>query len=251
MRTAIDLNCDLGEGCAHDLELMPWISSASIACGLHAGDARSMRDTVRACLRHEVAIGAHPSFPDRTHFGRRELALADDDLRATLRYQLGALQAIAQAEGGRLQHVKPHGALYNLSARDVHTAALIAEVVRGFDPTLALVGLAGSASIEAAREAGLVAVEEAFAERRYQADASLCPRSEPDACIESIEEAVAQARQLLREGTVNARDGRRVPIHADTLCLHGDRDDVVALAARLRRALEADGIRIRRVGSAA
>lgn len=251
MHTAIDINCDLGEGCAHDLELMPWISSASIACGLHAGDARSMRDTVRACLRHGVAIGAHPSFPDREHFGRRELRLHDDDLRALLRYQLGALQAIVEGEGGRLSHVKPHGALYNLSARELSTARLIATTVAAFDAGLQLFGLAGSVSIEAAREAGLVAVAEAFAERRYQADGSLCPRSEPDACIESIEDAVTQARQLLREGTVSARGGQRVPIHADTLCLHGDRDDVVALASTLRRALEADGIRIHRVGSAA
>jgi UPF0271 protein len=241
MTARIDLNCDLGEGYASDADVLPYISSASIACGLHAGSPRDMQRTLRACLDHGVAVGAHPGFDDREHFGRRELQLAPAELRALLRYQLGALQAMLQAEGGRLAHVKPHGALYNLSARDRGSARIIAEEVARIDPQLRLYGLAGSCSIDAARDLGLSAVGEAFAERRYDRHGRLCPRDRPGAVIERVEDAMQQVRTLLERGVVIADDSSAVPIDAATLCLHGDRPDVLEFARALRATVEASG----------
>lgn len=244
MQPTIDLNCDLGEGCASDAAVLPLISSASIACGLHAGDAATMRRTVLACLEHNVAIGAHPSFDDRAHFGRRDLQIGSDDLRALLRYQLGALAAIVQAEGGRLRHVKPHGALYNLSARDPAVAAVIADEVARFDPSLRLVGLAGSASIEAARARGLCVVNEVFAERRYEANGLLTPRDQPGAVIESVEASLTQVDQLL-QGRVCTRACETIAVHADSICLHGDRPDVLDFARALNTLFVRRGVQRR------
>lgn len=241
MSRRIDINCDLGEGCASDAEVLPYISSASIACGLHAGSPRDMQSTLRACLDRGIAIGAHPGFDDREHFGRRELQLDAADLRALLRYQLGALQAMLRAEGGRMAHVKPHGALYNLSARDPDTARIIAEEVARCDPQLKLYGLAGSCSIEAARERGLTAVGEAFAERRYDRHGRLCPRSQPGAVIDSVEASMQQVRSVMERGVVTADDGSQVRIDAATLCLHGDRPDVLDFARALHATVEAAG----------
>ncbi|MCK7594869.1 5-oxoprolinase subunit PxpA [Pseudomarimonas salicorniae] len=244
MSPRIDINCDLGEGCASDAAVLPFISSASIACGLHAGSAATMQRTIRACLEHGVAIGAHPAFDDREHFGRRELQLDDDTLRAQLRYQLGAAASIVAAEGGRLAHVKPHGALYNLSARDPHTARIIAEEVARLDAGLRLVGLAGSASIAAAQALGLQIVGEAFAERRYDRDGRLCPRNRPGAVIDTVEAAMDQVRHLLERGAVIAEDGSEVRVIAATLCLHGDREDVIDFARALRATVEAAGFEV-------
>mgnify|MGYP001544268480 CR=1 FL=1 len=239
----IDLNADLGEGC-DDAAVMPHVSSANIACGFHAGDAGTMQRTIALCMRHGVAIGAHPSLPDREHFGRREQEIAPDQARAQTLYQLGALAAIARAAGAKLHHVKPHGALYNMSARDAELAAAIASAVRDFDASLVLVGLAGSASLEAARAAGLAVASEAFCDRRYRADGSLLPRSQAGAVLEDVGDAVAQALSIAVRGEAVADDGSRVRIAADTLCVHGDRADAGEFARALRAALEAAGVHV-------
>lgn len=240
----IDFNCDLGEGCAGDARIIPLISSASIACGGHAGDARSMRDTVALCLQHGVAIGAHPSYEDREHFGRRELALSPAATRDLVTRQLERFADVCAQASAPLRHVKPHGALYNLAAGDRGTAEAIAGAVHDFDPALRLFGLAGSKLTAAGEVAGLLVVHEVFAERAYDADGRLAPRGSPGAVIEDLDASLAQVRVLLREGVVIARDGSRVPLRADTLCLHGDRADAVAFARALRAALEDEGIAV-------
>ena len=249
MRRRIDFNCDLGEGCGDDAAIMPSISSASIACGGHAGDAATMRATVALCLRHGVAIGAHPAFEDRANFGRRETALAAREIETLVTRQIDALAQVCAETGARLHHVKPHGALYNLAARDRDVAQAIARAVRRFDPSLFLYGLSGSEATAAAEAAGLRVAHEVFAERRYEADGRLTPRSRPDAVIEGIDDALQQVRAMLREGVVETRTGERVPIRADTLCLHGDRADAPAFAHALRRALEAEGIEVAAPGA--
>lgn len=247
MTPCLDFNADLGEG-GDDDALMPWLSSASIACGFHAGGPSLMRDTVALCLRHGVAIGAHPSFDDRANFGRVEQVIAPADAHALVAYQVGALAGVARAAGTRLAHVKPHGALYNQAARDPALAQAVAAAVRDVDPGLRLFGLAGSALVEAGATLGLAVAHEVFAERRYCADGRLAPRGSPGAVIESLDQALAQVRQFLREGSVTAIGGERVPLRADTLCLHGDRPDAAAFARALRKALDADGVQVRAPG---
>lgn len=247
MKRHVDFNCDLGEG-GDDAALMPYISSASIACGWHAGDAGHMQATVALCLAQGVAIGAHPSLPDREHFGRRELPVTPGEAYAHTLYQIGALAAFTTAAGARLQHVKPHGALYNLSARNHELADAIARAVRDFDPSLVLYGLANSASTTAAAALGLRVAHEVFAERRYRADGSLVPRNEPDASIHDVDLAAQQVAQMLRSGRVGTREGREIPIRADTICLHGDRSDAPAFARQLRAAIEASGVAVRAPG---
>ena len=244
----IDFNCDLGEGCGDDAAVVPWISSASIACGAHAGNDATMRATLRLCRDHGVAAGAHPGHDDRAHFGRRELALSADELRALLETQLRRISAIAEAEGVRLAHVKPHGALYNLAARDREVAGIIAAVVRAFDPSLVLYGLSASEATAAAEAAGLRVAHEAFAERAYDADGRLAPRGTPGAVFEGVDAALLQVRTLLHDGVVIARDGTRVPLRAETLCLHGDRPDAAEFARALRLALETEGITVEAPG---
>ena len=244
----IDFNCDLGEGCGDDAAVVPWISSASIACGAHAGNDATMRATLRLCRDHGVAAGAHPGHDDRAHFGRRELALSADELRALLETQLRRISAIAEAEGVRLAHVKPHGALYNLAARDREVAVIIAAVVRAFDPSLVLDGLSASEATAAAEAAGLRVAHEAFPERAYDADGRLAPRGTPGAVFEGVDAALLQVRTLLHDGVVIARDGTRVPLRAETLCLHGDRPDAAEFARALRLALETEGITVEAPG---
>jgi len=245
MKPTIDFNCDLGEGIGDDAALMPHISSASIACGWHAGDATTMQQAVALCIAHGVGIGAHPSLPDREGFGRRELPITPTQVHALTLYQIGALAAFAHAVGTRLHHVKPHGALYNLAARDRAIADAIATAVRDFDPGLVLYGLARSALTAAGETLGLRVAHEAFAERRYERDGSLTPRSEPDAVIGDVDLAAQQVAQMLRARSVTARSGDIVPIRADTICLHGDRRDAVGFAAALRRAIEGAGYAVR------
>lgn len=239
MRT-IDLNCDLGEGAGHDAELMPLITSANIACGAHAGDVATMRATARLAEACGVQIGAHPGFADRENFGRREVKLSPIGLRELVRRQVDALRQIAT-----VRHVKPHGALYNLAARDRATAEIIAQEIREIDPRLVVFALAGSEFAAAVRAAGLVVAEEAFADRTYRRDGSLTPRVHADALIESEDAAVAQVRRMADEGRVRTTDGTDVAIRADTVCLHGDGAHAVAFARRLRRELEAAGVAVR------
>lgn len=241
---AIDLNCDLGEGTGHDEALMPLITSANIACGAHAGDTSVMRATVRLALRHGVAVGAHPGFADREHFGRRELALPPEQIVALVRAQVEALRAIARDEGAVVAHVKPHGALYNLSAHDAVVADAIAEAVAGIDTRLWLYGLAGGELLKAGKARGLRVASEVFADRTYQADGSLTPRSRPDALIENETDAETQVVRMIRDRRVRATDGTDVPIIADTVCLHGDGTAAVMFARGLRAALTRAGVKV-------
>lgn len=240
----IDMNCDLGEGCPNDAALMPLISSANIACGYHAGDEATMRRTIELALQYDVAIGAHPGYRDSENFGRTEMWLAPEDVESLVVEQIAALDRLCRVAGTRLHHVKPHGALYNQAARDEALAAAIARAVIGYDPGLILYGLAGSESIRQAELLGLRAASEVFADRTYQANGSLTPRTEPNALIEDEETACGQVLILLHEGKVAATDGQQVPIKADTVCIHGDGRNAVGFATKLRQALSADGIRV-------
>lgn len=245
----IDLNADLGESfgawsMGDDAGVLPWITSANVACGFHAGDPSVMQRTVAACIERDVAIGAHVSLPDLQGFGRRVMRVTAAEAYAQTLYQLGALHAFVRAAGGRLHHVKPHGALYNMAARDAELAGAIARAVRAFDATLILVGLAGGELIAAGAAAGLPTQREGFCDRRYRADGSLTPRSEPGAVIEDIDAAVAQAVAVATRGTATATDGSALRIEADTLCVHGDRPNAAAFAERLRHALDGAGIRV-------
>jgi UPF0271 protein len=245
----LDFNCDLGEGCGSDADIVPLISSASIACGAHAGDAGTMRTAIRLCRDHGVAIGAHPSYEDREHCGRRELTWDRAAIARLVQSQLARLAAIADEEGTRIAHVKPHGALYNLAARDRGVADAIAAAIVAFDPSLMLYGLSGSRLTAAGEMAGLHVVHEVFAERAYDADGTLAPRGTPGAVIDDLDTALAQVRTLLHDGVVIARDGSRVSLRADPLCLHGDRADAAGFARALRKALDADGIVVAAPGS--
>lgn len=240
----IDLNADLGEGSPHDEALLQLVSSANIACGFHAGDASTMRQSVRWALQYGVAIGAHPSFPDRENFGRSAMNLPADTVYAQTLYQVGALAAIAKAEGGALHHVKPHGMLYNQAAREPALAEAIAHAVRALDSNLVLVGLAGSELIRAGKAAGLATREEVFADRGYQADGSLVPRSQPGALLDSDEAALAQSLEMVLRQRVQAITGEWVALRADTLCLHGDGPHALAYAQALRDRFAQEGIEV-------
>jgi len=241
----IDLNADLGEGAGSDEALLGLVSSANIACGWHAGDAKTMRQCVRWAIEHGVAIGAHPSFPDRENFGRSTMHLPPDEIVANVLYQVGALAAIAKAEGGQLSHVKAHGQLYNQAVKEPELADALCEAVRRFDPSLRFFGLAGSGMIDAARRAGLTPVEEVFADRGYMPDGSLVPRSQPGALIEDEEQSLAQTLSLVRDRKVKAIDGSIVPVNAQTVCLHGDGAHALAFARRIRERLQQEGIAVR------
>lgn len=238
----IDLNADLGEGGASDAALMALISSANIACGFHAGDAQTMLMSVREALKHNVAVGAHPSFPDRENFGRTLMQLPPEVVYAQVLYQTGALAAIVKAEGGRLHHVKPHGMLYNQAAVDPTLADAIARAVYHFDPTLILVGLAGSELIRAGVRYQLATRQEVFADRGYQDDGSLVPRSKPGALITDETQALAQTLEMVLQGKVRSISGQRVDVVAQTVCLHGDGEHALAFARRLRAAFAQQNI---------
>jgi UPF0271 protein len=242
MTRQIDLNCDLGESfgawtMGADAAVMPYISSANVACGFHAGDPDTMRHTVDLEIRAKVAIGAHVSLPDLVGYGRREMRVSADDAYSMTLYQVGALAAFVQAAGARLRHVKPHGALYNMAARDGSLADAIARAVHAFDPSLRLVGLAGSELPRAGTRIGLAVAHEAFADRLYQDDGSLTPRSEAGAVIKDIDVAVAQALAIARGEPLATRGGGCLVLRADTICVHGDRPDAGEFARRLQLAL--------------
>lgn len=245
----IDFNCDLGEGCGDDAAIIPLITSASIACGAHAGDEASMRATLCLCREHGVAAGAHPGYADRENFGRREVALSAAQVEALVEEQLATLATIAASEGIRLAHVKPHGALYNVAARDPAVAEAIARTVAKFDPALVLFGLSGSCLTTAGEAAGLRVAHEVFAERRYEADGRLTPRGHDDAVIHDLADAITQVHDLVHDGAVTARTGERVQLRADTLCLHGDRPDAAQFARAIRDALSAESVRILPIGA--
>jgi len=247
--TAIDLNCDMGEGfgawhMGNDLEILEHVTSANIACGFHAGDPATMHRTVEAALARGVAVGAHPGLPDLQGFGRRTMALAPREAYDLVVYQVGALAAFARALGGRLSHVKAHGALYNMAAKDLALSEAIAKAVRDVDPGLIVYGLAGSQTLRAAEALGLRAAGEVFADRSYQDDGSLTPRGRPDAMIESVEAAVAQVKRMVGGGVVRSTSGNDIRVRADTLCIHGDQPGALTFVQRIRAELERDGVRV-------
>lgn len=250
----IDLNCDVGESAdagrlAAEEEIMRSVTSANIACGAHAGDPAVMRRTVQLARAHRVAVGAHPGFPDADGLGRRERHATVTEVESLIAYQVGALAGIAALEGVTLVHVKPHGALYNMAARDRALAEAIARAVAAVDRRLVLFGLAGSRLIEAGQALGLTVAEEVFADRVYQADGTLVPRDRPGAVIQDEREVVVRALRMVREGVVISSDGATVRLRVDTLCLHGDTPNAARLAKRLRQELEGAGIRVAAVSA--
>ncbi len=234
----IDLNCDLGEGCGHDADLVPLISSANIACGAHAGDDDTLVATLRLCAMHGVAVGAHPGYADRAHFGRRETGQSAREIVTLLQEQLERFLALARAQDAPVRHVKLHGALYNRAARDVEVAAAVARTVQRIDPTLRLVGLSGSEMLNIARTLGMTVAHEVFPDRGYDTDGRLLPRDRPGAVIASPAEVAERAFLLASVGLARDDRGRPLMLRADTLCLHGDRADAVAVAQAVRARLQ-------------
>jgi UPF0271 protein len=249
----IDINSDVGESfgaytIGSDAEVMAGITSANVACGFHAGDPGVMRRTVALAREHGVAIGAHPGFPDLVGFGRRELNATPAEVENLVLYQIGALAAMTTAIGLRLQHVKPHGALFNQAVTDRRLAEAIARAVHAFDPTLVLFGLPGSQILEAGRDAGLRVASEVFADRAYEPDGSLASRRKPGSVIHDPARVLERSIRMVEKGTVEALDGTPVTVHADTICVHGDTPGAATLVVTLRQGLEARGIRVMAVG---
>lgn len=240
------LNCDCGEGVADDAAILPYVTAANIACGGHAGDERTMRETLRLCRQLGVSAGAHPSFPDRVHFGRRVLPLSPEAVAQCVHDQVQHLLRLAEAEGIALVHVKPHGALYNHAARHSAYAEAVARAVAACDPQLVLVGPPNSALIAAAEAIGLRVWREAFADRAYERDGTLRSRELPGALIEDPSACLAQAEAILLHRRVRAHDGAWVPIEADTLCIHSDTPGAAVRAAFLREGLARAGVAIAR-----
>lgn len=241
---SVDLNCDMGEGAGNDEQLMPFITSANIACGYHAGDADTMAQTIRLCKQHGVAVGAHPSFPDREHFGRQERQCTPEEVYSWVQEQVQSLQRIATQHAVPLVHVKPHGALYNQAAREQRLATAIAQAVKDLDPRLVLVGLSGSFLVSEAATLGLATASEVFADRTYQEDGSLTPRSQPGALIDEETASVQQVLRMVTEGKVRTLPGKDVPLQAQTICLHGDGPHATSFAKAIHAALTRAGISI-------
>jgi UPF0271 protein len=249
----VDINSDVGESfgaysIGHDTGLMKSITSANVAAGFHAGDPSVLRDTIRTAKAHGVAVGAHPGFPDLVGFGRRELNVTVREAEDLVLYQVAAVAGVASAEGMRIQHVKPHGALFNMAVRNAELAAAIARAVAAFDRTLLLFGLPGSEILEAGRSEGLRVAAEVFADRAYEPDGSLASRRKPGSVIHDPETVVARAVRMVKDGTVVAIDGSVVPLQADTICVHGDTPGSDDLAASIRAGLERAGVTVKAVG---
>jgi UPF0271 protein len=249
----IDINSDMGESfgaytIGHDAELMKSITSANVAAGFHAGDPSVLRTTIRLAQSHGVAVGAHPGFPDLVGFGRRELNVTAAEAEDFVLYQVAAVAGVAAAEGVRLQHVKPHGALFNMAVRNSELAAAIARAVAAFDRSLVLFGLPGSEILEAGRAAGLTVAAEVFADRAYEPDGSLASRRKPGSVIHDVDTVVARAVRMVKDRTVVAIDGSIVPLEADTICVHGDTPGSDQLAASIRSGLERAGVTVKAIG---
>lgn len=248
----IDINCDMGESfgayrLGSDEAILPFVTSVNIACGFHAGDPSVMKRTVAAVLERGAAIGAHPGLPDLAGFGRRNLDITPEEAYDMVVYQVGALYGFVTAAGGKMQHVKPHGALYNMAASNYALAEAIARAVRDMNPELVLFGLSGSELVKAGQAVGLRCAHEVFADRTYQADGSLTPRRESNALITDTEEAVQQVIRMVKAGVVRAVQGVDVAIQADTVCIHGDGTHALAFAQSLRQRLSAEGIVVQSV----
>lgn len=234
----IDINCDLGEGMPNDAALMPYISSANIACGFHAGDEDTMRRTIALAIEHGVAIGAHPGFPDKKNFGRTEMKFPEEDIVSIVSEQVYIMLDLVFALGGKLQHVKPHGALYNMSARDLSLASAIANAIKDIDESLILFGLSGSKSIEAADLIGLRTANEVFADRTYTNEGTLTPRQQSGALITETVAMEQQVLQMIREQQVMSLQGKKISLKADTICIHGDGEHAVVFAQQVHQLLQ-------------
>lgn len=253
MLRSVDLNCDMGEGfgayrIGADRELMKYITSANIACGFHAGDMSTIRATVKLALEHDVAIGAHPGLPDLAGFGRREMSITPKEAYELTVYQLGAVWAFAKSEGGSVAHVKPHGALYNMAARDRGLAEAIAEAICKVDASIMLFGLADSELTRAGEALGLRAIHEVFADRMYEADGALTPREVEGAVIGDASAAVAQAVRIVSQGKVRTRQQTELQLKADSICVHGDTPGSLDYVIQLREQLKQAGIAVKKAG---
>ena len=244
MLEKIDLNCDMGEGYTTDALIMPLISSANIACGYHAGGGELMRQTIRLALQHGVAIGAHPSFEDKEGFGRREMHLSSDEIYQIVLDQLNIMRKAAAEEGAKLHHVKPHGALYNMAAKDAIIADAISRAIRKIDASLVLYGLPNSASERSAAQHGLQFYREVFSDRTYTDEGHLTPRSKTNAMIETAEQSIEQVLQIILQETLQSTTGSVISIKADTVCIHGDGENAVAFAQEINMALHQNKITI-------
>ncbi|SEP89566.1 UPF0271 protein [Virgibacillus subterraneus] len=249
----IDLNCDMGESfgaytIGSDEKLLESVTSANIACGAHAGDPTVMDRTIRLAKEHNVSIGAHPGFPDIAGFGRRMIDFSPDEIYRMIVHQIGSLQAFCKVHGVQMQHVKPHGAMYNLAARNHDAADAVARAVYDINAELVLFGLAGSELLTAGRKLGLTVASEVFADRTYQADGSLTPRGRVDAMINDVDYAVQQVERMLNEGVVRTVNGGSVDIEADTICIHGDGKHAISFVEKLRAMLERAGIVVSSIG---
>lgn len=245
----VDLNSDLGESFGAytiglDDQVVQHVSSVNVACGYHAGDPIVMDKTIKMAIASDTAVGAHPGYPDLQGFGRRNMVCTPAEVKAYVQYQLGAILAFTKANGIKLQHVKPHGALYNMAAKDEALAKAIAEAIAEVDKDIILLGLAGSKMLEAGEAAGLRVASEVFADRAYQADGSLVPRKLPGAVIHDTDEAIKRTIKMVTEGTVTAITGEEVHIKADSICVHGDNPQAVAFVKAIREELEKNGVTI-------
>ncbi len=245
----VDLNSDLGESYGRytlgmDERIIPMISSANVACGYHASDPVVMTKTVEIVKQSGGQIGAHPGFPDLMGFGRRNMVLSFEEAKAYTLYQISALAGICKTKGLRLQHVKPHGALYNMAAKDYQLALAVCEAVAEFDPTIIVLGLSGSEMLRAAKDCGLSCAMEVFADRGYEEDGSLVNRSKPGALIKDEDEAIKRVIGMIRDGKVTAVTGKEIPIQADSVCVHGDGEKALLFVERIRSALMQEGIKI-------
>jgi len=243
----VDLNCDMAEGIGNEAELMPWISSANIACGYHAGSEDEMKRTIELCLKHAVAIGAHPSFPDRENFGRTNMNLPLDQVYQIVMDQLHIIKKVASRLGAELHHVKPHGALYNMAAKDAILANAIAKAVKDFDARLSFYGLSQSVMIDEAKKLNLKVAHEVFADRTYQKDGSLTPRAQTNALVTDESQALHQALRFVKEKKVSSVSDEEISIKADTICLHGDGAHAVAFAKLIHEHLAREKIKIQTV----
>ncbi|PKR83335.1 LamB/YcsF family protein [Heyndrickxia camelliae] len=248
----VDLNCDMGESfgaykLGRDEEILDYVTSANIACGFHAGDPATIRKTVQMAMEKNVGIGVHPGLQDLVGFGRRNMQISPQESYDLVVYQIGAIYAFAKSEGGKIQHVKPHGALYNMAAKSPSLSEAIAEAVYKVDPELILFGLAGGELVKAGQKIGLHTANEVFADRTYQQDGSLTPRTQPHALITNKETSIQQVIRMVKEGKVESLQGIDVPIQADTICIHGDGENALEFAKYITTSLKQAGIQITKI----